>query len=152
MRVADCLAIVIVTRTFSSFPFAVFGTVKRRVASPVRNCSRWRISFPFTDGSQIILPVVSFAPVSLRVTLKLTSAVFPATSLAGSVVGLPITGLTTRCAVFTKGGAGVTVGAAEPVTVTWAESDAPILSPGPVVAEATTVLAKLAVTPAALQL
>ena len=53
------------------------------------------MTFPFTEGSQIIFPSRSLAPVSLRVTLNFTVNVLPATGFAGVVVGFAITGLTT---------------------------------------------------------
>ena len=85
MRVVSTPLSLIVRWTFSSFPFAVLGTVKRSVATPPLNDSLCRTTFPATDGSHTIVPVVRARPVSLRVTLKLTVAVLPATSLEGAV-------------------------------------------------------------------
>ena len=65
------------------------------------------MTLPWIEGSQIIVPLVSSLPLSLRVTLKLTATCRPAAA-AGVIVAEPITGLTTTTGgVYGAGGTGV---------------------------------------------
>ena len=75
----------------NTLPLAVRGIVKWRVAIPLLNAPWCLITLALTDASQMSFPVVSRAP-SFRVTVKLTVTFLPATSLAGAVVALAITG------------------------------------------------------------
>ena len=84
-----------VTLTFSNLPAAFAGTTSVRRATPPLNDVACVITVPATEGTQIILPLVNVAPVSLRVTLKETVKRFPASGCAGTLIGWPITGFAT---------------------------------------------------------
>ncbi len=99
------LPALIVSFTFSSWPFALLGITKDNFAVPLPNDSACWMIFPFTDGSQVIVPLASGFPVSLRVTGNETVKRLPATARAGVVTGAPIIGLTATAGAVVVGAA-----------------------------------------------
>src|SRR6266542_1255021 len=91
-RVADCVPDRIVSLTRSSLPLLARGSVNESRAVPLLNDSACLRIRPPMDGSQIIAPFVSGAPVSPRVTRKVMVSRFPTDARVGVVAGAPITG------------------------------------------------------------
>src|SRR5215813_13581438 len=99
--VVDWVPTLIVTLTFSDFPFMVLGIANDSFAVPALNHSECVSTLPLTDGSQTIFPVVSGAPVSFRVTGKLTVKLLPAIAFTGVVFATPMIAFSGRlCVVF----------------------------------------------------
>ena len=70
---ADWPPSLIVSLTVSSLPLAFLGMVNASRATLFVNCSACRITLPWIEGSQIIVPLVSGFALSLLATLKLTA-------------------------------------------------------------------------------
>ena len=66
-----------------------------------RTSLAWGMALPPTDGSHVIVPLSSTAPA--RVTRKATVKCLPATALAGTVAGTPMTGFAAGAAVVAAG-------------------------------------------------
>jgi hypothetical protein len=96
-RDAEALPTLTVSNTMSSLPLPVLGIVSRTAAVPLLKSVTCLIAFPPTDELAIAVPPVSFAPLSLHVTGKLTVNPLPATA-AAAITGYPITGVKTTVA------------------------------------------------------
>ena len=98
VRVADLPASVTVSLTTSVLPFAFFGTAIASCAVPLVNAIVRGIDFPATVVDATADPPESGAPVSARVTGKLSESSVPARGAAGAESGFPIDGTTAGCA------------------------------------------------------